>query len=227
MPVCVEYGKRKSSERKLQRSMTQDATTVALLIRHAHTNALGRQLCGRAPGVPLSLAGEAQALRLGVALSTVELAAIYTSPLERAVATARAIARRQHAATVELCEDLLECDFGEWTGRSFADLDGDPAWQGFNTGRATAVVPGGESAAAVQRRIVSGLAGLAARHAGQTFAVVSHADVLRSAVLHYTSTPLDLYDRFTVDPASVSAVSFTPAGPQLLYVNDRSFAECR
>jgi broad specificity phosphatase PhoE len=197
--------------------------TTALLIRHAHTNALGQQLCGRAAGVQLSTEGRAQAKRLGAALASHALAAIYSSPLERAVETARALADHQRT-DLEVCDDLTEIDFGAWTGRTFADLADDANWQAFNSCRSTAVVPGGERAVDVQTRIVSAVASLCRRHAGHTIAIVSHCDVLRFAVLHYASTPLDLYDRFVIDPASVTAVSVSPAGPRLLYVNNCSFA---
>jgi probable phosphoglycerate mutase len=207
--------------------MNQAAASIALLIRHAHTDALGHRLCGRAAGVALSSTGEAQARRLAAALASYQIAAIYTSPLERAVATARAIAAHQPAAAVSLCEDLSEMDFGAWTGKSFTDLDSDPAWRAFNSHRSTAPVPGGERAIDVQRRVVAALARLTSLHAGQTIGIVSHGDLVRSAVLHYAGTPLDLYDRFEIDPASVTAVAFWPSGPRLLYVNNGSFAEAR
>jgi broad specificity phosphatase PhoE len=202
-----------------------DATdaTIALLIRHAHTDAVDHRLVGRAGGVPLSAAGRAQADCLGRAFASCTLAAIYTSPLERALETARALARYQ-AAPVHVSEPLSEVEFGNWTGKTFAELETLPEWRAFNHRRSTAVVPGGERPIDVQRRIVAALAALATQHAGHTIAVISHADVLRSAVLHYAATPLDLYDRFVISPASVTAVSLSPAGPQLLYVNNSSYA---
>src|SRR5215207_4417571 len=127
--------------------------TVILLIRHAHTDAVGRVLTGRAAHVPLSSVGRAQADRLGRALAVLPLAGVYTSPLERAVETARAIARHQAVAVLEDA-DLHEVDFGDWTGRTFQELDDVEAWQAFNRHRAAAVIPRGESPALVQERIV-------------------------------------------------------------------------
>ena len=60
---------------------------------------------------------------------------------------------------------------------------------------------------------------LATRHAGETFAVISHADVIRAAVLHYAAIPLDDFGRIQIDTASVTAVDLT-ATPQLLMVNN-------
>src|SRR5688572_17874091 len=168
--------------------MQDGAMTIALLIRHAHTDAIGRWLPGRMRGVHLSAAGREQAARLGRSLAATPLSAIHSSPLERARETADEIARH-HALPLQLHDALSEVDFGEWTGQTFDELDADPRWRLFNLQRGSAAVPEGETAPAVQRRIVRAVERLAKRHRGETFAVVSHADVLRAAVLHYTNTP--------------------------------------
>ena len=133
------------------------------------------------------------------------------------------MAQHQSIVTAE-CADLSDIDFGEWTGKTFAELEGDPRWHHFNRARGSAHVPGGEQPADVQARALAAIARLAARHAGDTIAIVSHADVVRFALLHYTGRPLDLFHRIDVDPASVSAVTLSAAGVQVLYVNDTSFA---
>jgi broad specificity phosphatase PhoE len=196
-------------------------TTVVFLIRHGHTDAIGSWLPGRASGVTLSTEGQAQVDRLGQRVGpSHRLSAIYTSPLERARATAAALARHQQPSVrVHDCDDLTDIDFGAWTGKTFLELAADPAWHTFNTARSTAVVPGGESAAAVQQRIVGAIVRLAARHREQTIALVSHADVIRFALLQYQSLSLDLYDRFEIDPASVSAISVSNTGTSILYIN--------
>ena len=193
-------------------------TTVALLIRHAHTDALGRILAGRGAAVPLSSAGRAQADRLGRTLAALPLAGIYTSPLERAVETARAIARHQ-AAPVQEDDDLNEIDFGEWTGRTFQELEPLEAWQAFNRRRASAVIPNGETPDLVQERMVGAITRLTGAHRGRTIAMVSHGDVIRSAVLYIAGSSLDLWDRFEISPASITAVAVSRNAFRLLYVN--------
>ena len=149
---------------------------------------------------------------------------IYSSPLERTVETAMAIAEHQQTS-VEILEELSEIDFGDWTGKTFAELQHDRRWQIFNTRRATASIPHGEPAVATQARMVAVMCRLAQAHHGQRIALVSHGDPLRYAVLHLAGIPLDRYDEVRILPASVSAVRWLPDGPQLLYVNDRRFAE--
>jgi broad specificity phosphatase PhoE len=198
--------------------------TVALLIRHGHVAAIGRRLAGRLPGVDLSVRGvtEVQCLRRNLALS---LDAIYSSPLERARSTAEPLAADRKLTPVIL-DELTEVDFGDWTGLSFDELGQLPAWRLFNSRRSIASVPNGETALQVQTRSVSVLKQLAARHAGQTFAVVSHADVIRTAVLHYAAIPLDDFDRIEIDTAAVTAVNLTTT-PQLIFVNSKEFIDAR
>jgi broad specificity phosphatase PhoE len=199
------------------------APATTLLIRHAHTDAIGVRLSGRTPGIHLSAQGRAEADRLGRTLAGEALTAIYTSPLERAVETARPIAQPQ--GIVETVRDeLSEIDFGVWTGKTFAELERDRRWRIYNRCRGSASVPRGENAAAVQSRMVAVLRTLAASHEGQRIAIVSHGDPLRYAILQFTGASLDRYSEVTILPASVSAVVWLPEGPRLLYVNDRRFA---
>ncbi len=70
-----------------------------------------------------------------------QLAAILTSPVQRAQETAAIIAERL-GLPVETEPDLAEIDFGVWTGKDFSALDGLPEWETFNTFRGTAPIPG-------------------------------------------------------------------------------------
>ena len=129
-------------------------------------------------------------------------------------------ARRRGQAVV-LCPALDEVDFGEWTGRQFAALDEDPRWRHFNRCRATAVIPGGELLLEVQARILRLLAELGERHLKGRLALVSHGDVIRSALLHILGMPLDFIHRLEVGPASLSTVVLDEGEPRVLAVNAR------
>jgi broad specificity phosphatase PhoE len=192
--------------------------TRVLLIRHASCHETGLRLHGRLPGVRLSERGEAEARRLGERLRELRLSAVYTSPVERAVRTADIIAQLQERVPVEAAA-FEEIDFGSWTGRTLEDLQGDPQWGLFNTVRSCCRVPAGELMAETQARAVSGLLELVGRHEGETFAVVSHADVIRSMIAYLLGMPLDNVLRLAVAPASVSMVQFHDSGPQLEYLN--------
>jgi broad specificity phosphatase PhoE len=191
---------------------------VILLVRHALTDAVGVRLTSRQPGVPLNARGFEQVSDIAACLREVPLAAVYSSPLERTIATASPIAST-HALEPRTLDALNEVDFGEWTGLTLAELSGLPDWRRFNEHRASADVPGGERAADVQRRIVAALETLQRRHAGEVIAAVSHGDVIRAAVLHIASTPLDLWYRFEISPASVTTIIYEEGSPRLLAVN--------
>jgi broad specificity phosphatase PhoE len=192
--------------------------TRVLLIRHATCHETGLRLHGRLPGVRLNEHGEAEAQRLGERLREMQLSAVYTSPLERAVRTADIIARLQGLAPAEAAA-FEEIDFGSWTGRTLEELQGDPEWVLFNTVRSCCRIPAGELMVETQARAVSGLLELLGRHEGETFAVVSHADVIRSLIAYLLGMPLDNVLRLAVAPASASMVQFHDRWPQVEYVN--------
>lgn len=193
--------------------------TTLLLVRHGHTDAIGSRLVGRLPGIQLTRTGHEQALRLVTRITSYAPAAIYSSPLERAVQTARPLAEVRRLPVTE-CPGLTEIDFGEWTGQPFAALDELASWHDFNTARGAATVPGGESAVEVQRRAVQALEAIAPRHRGATIVAFTHSDIIRSVLLHYAGKPLDRIEEFEIGPASITALSLTPPAARILYVND-------
>jgi broad specificity phosphatase PhoE len=195
-------------------------TTTILLIRHAQTDAVGAWLAGRSTDLSLNQCGRAQAARLCDRLGRVNLSAVYSSPLPRAIETAAPLAR-DRGLRVEPMLELVEVEFGEWTGARFEDLAGDPRWTRFNQNRSMADVPGGERATEVQARIAHALELARERHPNQTLVFVSHADVIRYAVLHILGAPLDFVHRFEISPASITSVALHEHGATLLSVNER------
>ena len=192
--------------------------TTFLLIRHGETDANGKWLAGRSPGVPLNARGRRQAIQLAELLATPVLAAVYTSPLERALETAEPIARR-HGLSPRPVEDLGELLFGEWEGKSFAELDGREDWRRFNTCRGLVRPPGGELMMESQVRMVGQLECLGERHPDEQIALVSHGDPLRSLIAHCMGIPLDFMLRFDIDPGSLSVVRSEPWGTRVLSLN--------
>ncbi len=114
---------------------------------------------------------------------------------------------------------MAELDYGEWTGRNFHDLEPDAEWRRFNANRALGRAPGGESMQEVQVRAVNELERLRRLHEGETVAVVSHAEWIRSAVLHYLGAPLDLFARIEIAPASVTTVDLSEWQPVVRGLN--------
>jgi len=176
------------------------------LIRHGETQALVEErLVARLPGVPLNAAGREQVETLASGLTRCGISAIYTGPLQRGRETAEIIGKSTGLTSTTL-EALDEIDFGEWTGKTVAELRSDPRWHQFNELRSCGHPPGGESLLDVQARCVPAILELRERHDGQTVALVTHADVIRAGLAHFGGIPLDLIGRFEIRPASVTAI---------------------
>lgn len=193
--------------------------TRFLLIRHAMVDATGTRLAGRMAGVHLNAQGRTQAQALARRLAGSPIAAVYSSPLERAVETAEPIASLL-GLEVALREDFLEIEFGDWTDRPLADIAGEPRFQRFNSFRSCTPVPGGEFMLQAQARMVVGLDALRARHPRESVVVVSHGDMIKAAVAHYAGIPLDLFQRIEISPASMSVAEIGEDAVRILAVND-------
>ncbi len=189
-----------------------------LLIRHASHDYLGRRIAGWLPGVHINAQGRGEAERLASALAGTRIDALYSSPLDRTMETAQYIAARV-GRPVEVCEDAGEVRFGEWTDADFETLQKDPRWHAYNAFRSGTRAPGGESMLEVQARIVGALERMRSEHPNGTVAVVSHGDVIRSAVMYYLGMPLDLIGRFEISPASVTVVEAADWGARILLMN--------
>lgn len=197
-------------------------STLILLVRHGATPTTGQVLPGRAPGLRLSEAGEKQAREVADRLDGLPLAAVYSSPLERAVDTARPTGERFGLAAA-VREDLVECDFGEWTGQQLTELNKLPEWKTVQNAPSEFRFPGGESFTEMQERMVTALDDLVARHRGEVIACFSHADPLKTAIAHLSGTPLDSFQRISVDTASVSVAEYAPDGAsRMVLTNSRT-----
>jgi probable phosphoglycerate mutase len=196
--------------------------TLLLLVRHGETPTTGTVLPGRAPGLHLSDRGRVQAQRVAERLSGLPVDALYSSPLERACETAEPTAARTGLA-VKHDDGLLECEFGEWTGAAIAELAVLPEWRTVQHSPSEFRFPNGESFPEMQARIVGSLDALCAAHSGGVVVFFSHADPIKAAVAHALGTPLDLFQRIVISPASVSAISFVEGqDPAVLMVNSTS-----
>lgn len=186
------------------------------LVRHAHYAQFDQALGGREPHA-LSPAGQGEAAALADRFARRPIASITSSPVRRALETAAPIAAGL-GLPVEPNDAFNEIDYAGWTGRRFADLEGDPAWPAWNAFRSTAGVPGGETMLQVQTRAIRGVTRIAAQ-AGREAVIVTHADVIKAILAHFLGAPLDLIHRLEVAPASISQVALTPQDAQVIAVN--------
>lgn len=189
-------------------------------LRHGEHGLLGKVLAGRMPGVGMTERGRAEIASQAERLAREKIAAIYASPLQRTRETAEIVSAKL-GLPVEFRDDLLELDFGEWTGATFDAIRADPRWQAWSTQRSLAAIPGGESMRAVQQRVVAAMIELNERHLHETIVLASHGDVIRCALLFALGMPLDFYNRIEVAQGSVSTVRIDTGGVRVISINER------
>jgi len=193
--------------------------TLVLLVRHGQTSTTGSVLPGRAKGLHLADKGTEQAAAAARRIARIgDVEAVYASPLERTRETAAPIGKAV-GQRVTAAKGLLECDFGEWTGRKLSDLRKLPEWNQVQNQPSGFRFPGGESFLDMQTRIWTELERLVAAHPGGRVVAVSHADPIKAAVAMATGVHLDLFQRIVISPCSITPLLFTPSGPVVLAVN--------
>jgi probable phosphoglycerate mutase len=195
--------------------------TTYYLVRHGDTDFTGTTIIGRTPGISLNARGRWQAEQIARRLCPEKLSAIYASPLERAMETAQPLSTAKRIA-IEHADSFVELQYGDWTGRTIESLRDDPVWRRYNQFRSGTAIPGGEHMVDVQLRAVRQLELFRHAHSGQSIAIFTHGDVIRSVIAHFAGIPLDLFLRLTISPGSISVVTLDEYGPGLTTLNDVS-----
>jgi len=192
--------------------------TTFILIRHGNCDAVGNYLAGRMSGIHLNKEGKTQAEAVGKRMEQIFIDVICSSPLERAIETSDSIANYQNAEIV-VSDRITDIDYGEWTGKTFKELSGNPLWQIYNTSRENTRIPGGEIILEVQERMATELEAWRTRVPDGIVAMVSHCDTIKTAIGYYTGMPLDKTMALCIDPATISVISVSDYGVQVGCVN--------
>jgi probable phosphoglycerate mutase len=189
-------------------------------VRHVPHVLQGRVLVGRLPGIHLAEDAPRRLAWLAARLSRERIDRVVAGPLERVQETARAIASPR-GLSVETDPDLDEIDMGRWTGKTPAELAGDPDWAVWNRVRAQARAPGGESMAEIQARMARATGRLIREGQGTGVLIVSHGDPIRLALTWRLGLGVDRMDGLHLDPGSVSLLTITERGAELRLFNER------
>jgi len=176
---------------------------------------------GQRAAEPLTGHGEEQARRVAHRVAKLGVAAVFSSPLTRAMETARIVAERAGVAVITE-PALREVDAGEWENRSFKELAGLEEWKWYNSFRSGSRPPGGEMILEVQSRAAAFLERATHTHGDVNICAVSHADVIRAMVCHYLAIPLDLLLRLRIDTGSLTILRIEKYGAELELLNAAS-----
>ncbi|HYH44817.1 MAG TPA: bifunctional RNase H/acid phosphatase [Thermoanaerobaculia bacterium] len=192
-----------------------DSATRLILVRHGET-ALTAQ--GRYSGrgdVPLSEQGEAQAMAAAgrVAGISRDVAAVVSSPLQRCVRTAEFIAAELGNVKVTVLPELIECDFGDWEGLTFAEArERWPAELDRWLDSTAVAPPNGESFQAVAKRVRGALETLRSAYPSGTVVVVSHVSPIKLILRDALAAGDAFLHRLFLDAAGVSTMDVWPDG---------------
>lgn len=196
--------------------------TTVVLVRHGLTHLTGPVLAGWTPGLHLDERGQKQAAAVAERLRPVPFAALVSSPLDRCLDTAGAIAEgRELELQVE--DRLGECRYGDWTGRPLKELAKDPLWKVVQNHPSAVVFPGpdGEPLRETQNRAVAAVRDWNSRlGADATWLACSHGDVIKAIVADAMGLHLDQFQRIAIDPCSVTIIRYTELRPFVVRVND-------
>lgn len=193
---------------------------LILLIRHAENNYVKKQrLPGQKPGIHLNKKGRLQAKAVGNQLKGAPITAVYSSPLERAMETAEPIAKALNLEVIPR-KGLIETDVGEWQGKKVKKLSQLKIWRKVQIYPSRFRFPGGERIEETQHRLVKEIEFLCEQHDPKDVLVcVSHADPIKMVVAYYLGLPLDMFQRLTISPASITALQLGEFGSRLLMLN--------
>ncbi|WP_129644268.1 histidine phosphatase family protein [Peristeroidobacter agariperforans] len=196
-------------------------TNDLVFVRHATCERMDEMLLGRTIDAPLAAIGVREAEAMACVLAPTSETLLVVSPRRRAQQTAAAIAARSQCELVTAC-DIDELDFGHWSGQTFDELARDPAWRRWNEQRDSAATPAGERIRDVQARVLRHLHRLSEAFPGRPMILVTHAEVIRAALLYWLQAPIGAYQRLAISPASISRVHLSEWGPRIDAINQRA-----
>lgn len=187
---------------------------MLILVRHGQTSANAGGLLQGRMDLSLDDEGRIQAMRTGAHIrQNFPHARVITSPLLRALETARAISNE-----VEIDERFIELDYGQWDGRAMSEVD--PVqwaqWRHDSSFRP----PGGESLVELEHRVKPALEQLRAEAQERDVVIVSHVSPIKCAVTWALDVEPQVTWRFHLDRASICRIAVTARGLSVLSMNE-------
>ncbi|WP_211272101.1 histidine phosphatase family protein, partial [Micromonospora rosaria] len=192
-----------------------DSATRLILVRHGETEYTEQRRYSGRGDVPLSARGRAQVRATAERLAqlTPTAAAVVSSPLSRCTATAEAIAEALGDPPVRTRDDLIECDFGAWEGRTFAEVrEGWPGELDAWLASTRIAPPDGESFTEVGLRVRRAVGALREAYPGETVVVVSHVSPIKLVLRDALAASDAFLHRLYLDAAGISVLDLWPDG---------------
>lgn len=189
-----------------------------LLVRHGQTDwNVGRKVMGRQP-IPINAVGVAQLAAVAAWLAPVPIDAIVAGSALRTQQSAAIIAspRQLHVSTDDA---FVEIDYGHWINKSFEEVEPTKEFHQYLHQPSGFTIPGGEEMHAMRDRAIAGIDRICAGHTTGRVVAVSHADVIKTIVVHYLGIPLNDWQRLCIDNSSISILRVQPGRVRVAAVN--------
>jgi probable phosphomutase (TIGR03848 family) len=195
--------------------------TTFLLLRHAHSvaNKAGI-LAGQLEGIGLSKDGIAQVNKLTSSFENLKIDRIISSPMQRCLETVEGIARSKRKR-VSIDERLIEMNYGSWSGKKLSKLSRMKEWKVIQTKPSAFRFPQGESFKELEERIESLLKDLSRKYPKETILIITHGDIVKIAASLTVGSGLDNFQKFAVDPCSLTTLSWGSKARMLLTFNQK------
>jgi broad specificity phosphatase PhoE len=202
-----------------------DVTTRVFLVRHGETSLAAEDRFAGSTDVPLGPNGYVQTEKLADRLAQVSFAAVYASPMQRAIETATILARR-HGLEVGVRDGLQELNHGHWEGLRRADVESKfpDEYSCWVEDPFTFAPDGGETGVHVVARALPVIREIVVSHSGESVLIVSHKATIRLLIASLLGFDARGYrDRLDQSPASLTVLDFKdPVRARLMLFNDVS-----
>jgi len=197
---------------------------IIYLLRHAQSVANTKGiLAGQDDSVELSKEGFKQAKALAPYLSSIKFAKIYSSPLTRCLQTIAPFMQSNQKIDFQISQELIEMDYGVWSGKRLSSLARDKRWKSVQNKPSTFTFPQGESFRSMRKRVDLALIRLS-KEKGNVL-IVTHGDIIKMSLASALGLPIDRFQRFVAEPASLTVINYEKTGSTVLQTNFKVSAE--
>jgi probable phosphoglycerate mutase len=191
---------------------------IIYLLRHAQSVANTKGiLAGQDDSVELSKVGFKQAESLVSYLSAIKFSKVYSSPLTRCIQTIAPFMEKNSKIDFQIENRVIEMNYGKWSGRKLAVLSKDSKWKSVQNNPAGFTFPQGESFKSMRRRVDLALADLKKKKG--PILVVTHGDIIKMAITSSLGLPINRFQSFVVEPASLTVINLEKSGATILQSN--------
>jgi probable phosphoglycerate mutase len=191
---------------------------IIYLLRHAQSTANTKGiLAGQDDSVELSKDGFKQAEELANYLKNLKINQVYCSPLTRCVQTVTPFMMTKPKISFQIKPELIEMNYGQWSGKKLHVLSRDRRWRTVQNKPSSFTFPQGESFKQMRRR-VDGLIKDLSFEKGPIL-LVTHGDIIKMILAASLSLPIDRFQSFVAEPASISAIHIGRSSNSIIQSN--------